>query len=127
MGYLSDSTNMKLFAAFAVFTAVMAQEYDDLGNKKNQVVDKGPRECGGSKATDNGDLKFKCRSRATKNTKRCKAFCPKGMSVQTTNGSSRKLRCVQEKKGGFKWVSKTTSNADGPESPLQSHRTPLFR
>ena len=92
----------------------MAQ-YDDLGNKKNQIVDKGPRECGGSKATDNGDLKFKCRSRAAKNTKRCKAFCPKGMSVQTTNGSSRKLRCVQEKKGGFKWVSKTTTNDNGPE------------
>ena len=30
---------MKLFAAFALVSAVMAQ-YDDLGNKKNQAVDK---------------------------------------------------------------------------------------
>ena len=105
----------QLFAALAFVAAVMAQDYDDLGNKKNTVIDKGPRECGGLKATDNGDLKFKCRSRAAKNTKRCKAYCPKGMSVQTPNGSSRKLRCVQAKKpNSFKWVSKSTPNADGP-------------
>lgn len=91
----------------------MAQDYDDLGNKKNQPVDKGPRECGGSKAVDAGDLKFKCRSRAAKNTKRCKATCPKGQKVNS-GSSHRKIRCSTTAKGGFKWVSKTDTDGSGP-------------
>ena len=91
----------------------MAQDYDDLGNKKPQPIDKGPRECGGVKANDNGDLTFKCRSRATKNTKRCKAACPKGMSVNS-GASKRKIRCSTTAKGGLKWVSKSDTDSNGP-------------
>merc|ERR1712149_5109 len=73
--------NMKLFVAFALVSAVMAQ-YDDLGNKKNQAVDKGPRECKGVKIADTATSKYKCKSRQSQQknrhlSKRCKVQCGK--------------------------------------------------
>merc|ERR1712046_221487 len=67
-------SKMKLFWFLAALA--VAEEVDDLGNKKNKV-DKGPRECAGTKLEDSGDFKFwKCRSRNPDNknphlTKRC--------------------------------------------------------
>ena len=86
---------MKIFAFFAV--AALAQEYDDLGNKKNgKEVDKGPRWCA-TKATKledsaDGSRLWKCRSRNPSNknphlTKRCKLKCKKG----TERSVNRKL------------------------------------
>merc|ERR1711920_916681 len=74
-------SKMKLFWFLAALA--VADEVDDLGNKKNKV-DKGPRECAGTKLEDSGDFKFwKCRSRNPDNknphlTKRCKLKCKKG-------------------------------------------------
>ena len=74
---------MKLFWFFAA--VAVAQEVDDLGNKKNKDADKGPRECNGIKLADSGDGKkfWKCRSRNPSNknphlTKRGKLKCKKG-------------------------------------------------
>ena len=87
---------MKLFAAFALVSAVMAQ-YDDLGNKKNQVdkvcwerwdsIDssnaiQGPRECKGIKIADTATSRYKCKSRQSEQknrhlSKRCKVQCGK--------------------------------------------------
>merc|ERR1712213_256055 len=54
-------SKMKLFWFFAALA--VAQEYDDMGNKKNKV-DKGPRECAGDKLSDSddGSKLWKCRS-----------------------------------------------------------------
>merc|ERR1739848_790101 len=82
MGYFQK---MKIFGILAFALGVSAQyDYDDMGNKKNKgtEVDKGPRECGGVKANDMGNLTWSCRSRNKKNgktkgnTKHCKAQCP---------------------------------------------------
>merc|ERR550534_649274 len=74
---------MKLFWFIAAL-AVAQEEVDDLGNKKNKV-DKGLRECNGSKLEDlaDGSTLWKCRSRNPSNknphlTKRCKLKCKKG-------------------------------------------------
>merc|ERR1719436_1160298 len=110
---------MKLLSYFAVFALVAANEIDDLGNKKNQPIDKGPRECGGSKANDSGNLTFKCRSRAKKNTKHCKATCPKGMKVDVGGQpTTRKIRCSKVRKGlTMAWVSKQNTDADHEINP----------
>ena len=84
---------MKLFSFFALAVAVMAQEYDDLGNKKKgnkqQEVDKGPRECKGVKIVDTATTKYKCKSRKPdqKNrhlSKRCKVQCGKSKNFSGT-------------------------------------------
>merc|ERR1711963_456685 len=75
-------SKMKIFWFFAALA--VAQEYDDMGNKKNKV-DKGPRECAGDKLSDSddGSKLWKCRSRNPDNknphlTKRCNLKCKKG-------------------------------------------------
>merc|ERR1712233_148364 len=77
-------SKMKLFWFLAALA--VADEVDDLGNKKNKV-DKGPRECAGTKLSDlaDGSKLWKCRSRNPDNksphlTKRCKLKCKKGKS-----------------------------------------------
>merc|ERR1739838_1300824 len=63
---MGSKAKMKLFSFFALAVAVMAQDYDDLGNKKKgkeEVVDKGPRECKGVKIVDTATTKYKCKSR----------------------------------------------------------------
>ena len=88
----SSKAKMKLFSFFALAVAVMAQDYDDLGNKKKgkeEVVDKGPRECKGVKIVDTATTKYKCKSRKAdqKNrhlSKRCKVQCGKSKSFTGT-------------------------------------------
>merc|ERR1712140_63791 len=114
---------MKIFGILAFALGVSAQyDYDDMGNKKNKgtQVDKGPRECGGVKANDMGNLTWSCRSRNKKNgktkgnTKHCKAQCPDGWKVQTGGQGTRKLRCSTTANGGLKWVNKKDMDATGP-------------
>merc|ERR1712060_973440 len=87
--------------------------------QKNTIIDKGPRECGGSKANDSGKLTFKCRSRAKKNTKHCKATCPKGMKVDVGGQpTTRKIRCSKVRKGlTMAWVSKQYTDSDKEINP----------
>merc|ERR1712198_430521 len=75
-------SKMKLFWFLAALA--IAEEVDDMGNKKNKV-DKGPRECAGHglSDSDDGSKLWKCRSRNPDNknphlTKRCKLECKKG-------------------------------------------------
>ena len=99
---------MKIFGILAFALGVSAQyDYDDMGNKKNkgqEVVDKGPRECGGVKANDMGNLTWSCRSRNKKNgktkgnTKHCKAQCPDGWKVQTGGQGTDKIFEIYAKK-----------------------------
>merc|ERR1712168_1173035 len=92
-------SKMKLFWFLAALA--VADEVDDLGNKKNKV-DKGPRECAGTKLEDSGDFKlWKCTSRNPDNknshlTKRCKLKCKKGKSRK----GEHKVYC----KAGHGWV-----------------------
>merc|ERR1719397_1973384 len=48
-----------------ILILLVTQDYDEMGNKKNknQVVDKGPRECKGVKISDTATTKYKCKSR----------------------------------------------------------------
>merc|ERR1711988_1759610 len=78
-------SKMKLFWFLAALA--IAEEVDDLGNKKNKV-DKGPRECAGDKLSDSddGSKLWKCRSRNPDNknphlTKRCKLKCKMARSA----------------------------------------------
>ena len=98
---------MKIFGILAFALGVSAQyDYDDMGNKKNKgtEVDKGPRECGGVKANDMGNLTWSCRSRNKKNgktkgnTKHCKAQCPDGWKVQTGGQGTDKIFEIYKKK-----------------------------
>ena len=70
---------MKCWGLLIIAASALAQEYDDLGNKK---PDKGPRFCGGkgNQVKDMGNLEFICRPRNGKKkhphlTKRCKVRC----------------------------------------------------
>merc|ERR1712136_316624 len=72
-----DSGTMRLFSILSLAVAALAQdyEYDELGNKKNNI-DKGPRWCGGKhNQVDSGHLTFK--SKHPNLTKRCKIKCKK--------------------------------------------------
>ena len=71
----SKQSKMKLFSLFLVFTGIAAQ---DAAAEAETLVERGnldgeakaPRDCGGIRVTDKGNLKFSCKQKRGKGTKK---------------------------------------------------------